>query len=449
MHLLEKRATLHLGALIVCLVPATLGAQPTAPGPEPGARLTVYLMTMGPGDAVWEKFGHNAIWIRDSTTGLDAAYNWGLFDFDDADFIPRFLKGSMRYWMGGYEGRATVNAYASYDRSVWAQELTLTPAQKEQLLAFVRWNAMPENRYYHYDYFRDNCSTRVRDALDRVLGGQIRAALDTTPTGTTYRWHTRRLTQGSLPVYTGMDVVLGPHGDHSLSAWEEAFLPMSLRDRIRPLTVRGADGAATPLVRQEIELFTASRLPEPERPANLLPGFLGMGVLLGGLFAYSAHLLAQGRKSGGFGVVALGSVWSLFAGMAGVVMTLSWLLTDHFFMYRNENLLQLSPLSLVLVPLLISVGLGGRRATLTWRVSAAIAAMSLLGLLVQLAPGLDQTNGEVIALALPVHLGVALGARLLATARHSFAAGVDLLADGNVGLVPMAAGARESITPSS
>jgi hypothetical protein len=449
MHLFRKRAALRLGALIACLLPAMLGAQPAAAASQPGERLTVYLMTMGPGDAVWEKFGHNAIWIRDSTTGLDAAYNWGLFDFDDADFIPRFLKGSMRYWMGGYEGRATVNAYASYDRSVWAQELALTPAQKEQLLAFVRWNALPENRYYHYDYFRDNCSTRVRDALDRVLGGRIRAALDTTATGTTYRWHTRRLTQASLPVYTGMDIVLGPHGDHTLSAWEEAFLPMSLRDRIRPLTVEGADGVATPLVLQEVELFTASRLPEPDRPANLLPGFLAIGVLLGGLFAYSARILAEGRKPGRFGVAALGSLWSLFAGVAGLVMLLSWMLTDHFFMYRNENLLQLSPLSLLLVPLLISLALGGRRSTLTWRISAFVAAMSLVGLLLQLAPGLDQTNGEVIVLALPVHLGVAWGTRLLARARHSLASGVDPVADGSVGLVPMAAGARAPITPSS
>jgi len=248
------------------LLPTLVGAQPAlrdtrtdaAAAAEPGATLSVYLMTMGPGDAVWEKFGHNAIWIRDSTKGLDAAYNWGLFDFDDVDFVPRFLKGSMRYWMGGYAGGPTVEAYAGYNRSVWAQELALTPAQKQQLLEFVQWNAQPENRYYLYDYFRDNCSTRVRDAIDRVLGGQLRAVLDTISTGTTYRWHTRRLTQGSLPVYAGMDIVLGPKGDHSLSAWEEAFLPMSLRDYIRPLTVAAPGGGSIPLVREEVELFAAT-----------------------------------------------------------------------------------------------------------------------------------------------------------------------------------------------
>ena len=422
-----------LGALLACSVSGFAGAQApdaagrpgTSPstGPamptssEPGSSLSVYLMTMGPGDAVWEKFGHNAIWIRDTTRGLDVAYNWGLFDFDDADFIPRFLKGSMRYWMGGYAGAETVNAYASYDRSVWAQELALTPAQKLELLEFVRWNALPENRYYHYDYFRDNCSTRVRDAIDRVIGGRLRATLDTMATGTTYRWHTRRLTQGSLPVYTGMDIVLGPRGDRPISAWEEAFLPMSLRDHIRTVSIAGPAGASIPLVRGEAELFEASRVPEPSRPAKLMPGFLAAGVFFAGLFVYCARLTAQGRRAGRIGMSALGATWSLLAAVIGTVMVLSWTSTDHVFMYRNENLLQLSPLSFALVPLLITVGLAGRRIDLTARVALVIAGLSLLGLVLQALPALDQVNGEVIALALPMHLGIAWGTWLLASAR--------------------------------
>ena len=153
----SRRARVILGALLTFSLSSAGSAQAPAPAEraatsglgatvadvttEPGANLSVYLMTMGPGDAVWEKFGHNAIWIRDTTRGLDVAYNWGLFDFDAVDFYPRFLKGSMLYSMGGYAGVETVNAYASYNRSVWAQELALTPAQKQELLDFVRWNA--------------------------------------------------------------------------------------------------------------------------------------------------------------------------------------------------------------------------------------------------------------------------------------------------------------------
>jgi len=101
------------------------------------------------------------------------------------------------------------------------------------------------------------------------------------------------------------------------------------------------------------------------------------------------------------------------------VMVASWLLTDHVFMYRNENLFQLSPLSFALIPLLVSVGLSGRRSALAWRLAAVVAALSVLGLLLQLIPGLDQGNGQIIALALPVHLGVAWGTRMLASSARA------------------------------
>src|SRR5688500_10567181 len=138
------------------LLATSLAAAQTR-APEPASSLTVYLVTMGHGDAMWEKFGHNAIWFRDTTSGLDVAYNWGIFDFDDAEFIPRFLKGDMRYQMDGFDGTPMIAFYAEGDRSVWAQELELTPTQKQELLTFARWNARPENRYYRYDYCRDNC----------------------------------------------------------------------------------------------------------------------------------------------------------------------------------------------------------------------------------------------------------------------------------------------------
>lgn len=417
-------AALRRCLILASLAPALAAGQPPArsparstpaPAATPAENLRVYLMTMGPGDAVWEKFGHNAVWIRDTTRGLDVAYNWGLFDFNDADFLPRFLKGSMRYWMGGYPGERTVEAYASYNRSVWAQELSMTPAEKQALLEFVQWNERPENRFYHYDYFRDNCSTRVRDALDRALGGRVRAALDTVATGTTYRWHTRRLTEGSLPVYVGMDVVLGPSGDRPISAWEEAFLPMLLRDHLRKVRVVGPTGATEPLVIDETQLFVATRPPEPDAPSNRLPAFLVAGVLLGGLFGI---LGTRSSRPARIGATVAGGLWSVTAGLVGTVMALSWALTDHIFMYRNENLLQLSPLSLLLAVMLPGLFLSGRRSKLVWRLSAAIAALSILGFALQGLPAFDQANGQIIALALPAHLGVAWAAYVLATRRQ-------------------------------
>src|SRR4051812_34673453 len=166
-----------------------------SPANAPGSGLTIYLLTMGPGDQVWEKFGHNAIWIHDAANRTDIAYHWGLFDFADKEFVPRFILGRMRYSMGAFDFNETVNAYRQTNRMVWAQQLNLTPAQKQKLADFVAWNILPENRFYHYDYFRDNCSTRVRDALDGALGGVIRRATGDVKSHSTYRSHTARLTQ--------------------------------------------------------------------------------------------------------------------------------------------------------------------------------------------------------------------------------------------------------------
>ena len=133
-------------------------------------------MTMGPGEQVWERFGHNAIWIHDAVAGTDIAYNYGLFDFHQQDFLPRFIRGQMWYWMAGFPAQPYVQTYVRANRSVWLQQLDLPPAARLELQRFLEWNARPENRFYHYDYYKDNCSTRVRDALDRVIGGRIQAA---------------------------------------------------------------------------------------------------------------------------------------------------------------------------------------------------------------------------------------------------------------------------------
>ncbi|HEY7568285.1 MAG TPA: DUF4105 domain-containing protein, partial [Gemmatimonadaceae bacterium] len=139
-------------AISLTLHVPTLHAQVAPPD---SAALGVWLMTMGPGDAVWERFGHNAIRIRDERTGDDRVYNWGMFSLEQSGFILQFLRGRMRYWMASEDAALTVEAYRQHNRSVTIQELNLTGAQKVALYAFVQRTELPENRFYDYDYFRD------------------------------------------------------------------------------------------------------------------------------------------------------------------------------------------------------------------------------------------------------------------------------------------------------
>jgi hypothetical protein len=401
----SRTSLLVLGFLAV-FVNVTLAqnrppVRPSAPPPD----LTVYLMTMGPGKAVWERFGHNAIWIHDPARGTDKAYNYGLFDLRQEKFLVRFLQGRMWYWMQGFPAESYVQLYRRANRSVWIQELEMSPEAKQELQEFLVWNELPENRFYHYDYYRDNCSTRVRDALDRALGGRIKDYAGTLATGTTYRFHTQRLTANDPLVYTGLLLALGQPVDREISAWEEMFLPLALRDHIRHITVRGADGAQVPAVRSERTLFESTEKPPPQAPPFWLPAYVALGIAVA---AGAVGLARAGRTSGAArrGFMALCGGWSLLAGIFGLVLAGLWAFTDHAAAYQNENLLQLNPLQLVLFPMLLrSTSLSSRPV---W-VAAFLAALSLAGLLLKLVPGFYQVNGDIIGLTLPIHIGVAAG----------------------------------------
>jgi len=415
-------ALLPIGCALLLAAAPPLAAQvgDTLPGGS-GESLSVVLLTVGPGEAIWEKFGHNAIWIRDPGTGTDVAYNWGMFEFAAEDFLPRLVKGEMLYWMAGYDAGATIAAYERARRDVYAQELFLTPGQKLELVRLLRETDTDQNRFYAYDYYLDNCSTRVRDALDQVLGGRVRAALGGLETELTWRDHARRILRTTLWAYLGMELALGSPTDRTITAWEEAFLPLRLMDRLRAVEVPDGSGGEVPLVVREVQLVDGGRPPTPDKPPSWMGWFLVAGALGGLLMALPAWTSPQGARGGlGRGAAVLAAGWSLVAGMAGLLLLLAWLFTDHTFWFRNENLLQTSPLSLLLVPALAASALG--RPLPRWGsvVAGGVLGLSLLGFLAQALPGLDQVNGEIIAFALPMHLAVAWLA--LHARRHGSAA---------------------------
>ena len=389
-------------------VPAPAREVPPAAATGPGSQLTVTLITFGVGEAVWERFGHNALWIHDAGSGQDVAYNWGVFAFDAPDFYKRFLVGDPRYWMEGEDAYAMISAYHNAGRPITLQTLNLTPAQALALRDFVEHNALEENKYYRYDYFRDNCSTRLRDALDRVLTGALRRATDTIQTTLTYRGESVRLTEGDVPVQTGIEIALGRGADTPLTAWESFFIPMRLRDAARVVTIPGTDGARVPLVASERVMSPSSgtsRIVEPRSAPdhtkrNLFAGLAAAVVLL--LF----RSLPRSQRWATWIVGILGMVWSLLCGTLGLALLLAWVATKHVFWAQNENLLLLSPLSLLLVVLVPLALLAGRAVGRTRLVAGIVAGLGLLALALALLPG-GQPNLDIVALFLPMHLALA------------------------------------------
>jgi hypothetical protein len=395
------------GAIMLALTLGGIPASAQTPAREPGSELTISLVTMGPGKYVWERFGHNAIRVTDASTGADTTYNYGMFDFGHENFFRNFASGRMDYWMEGHDANREIRSYMQANRSVWVQVLNLTPAQRVELRDFLLWNARPENRFYRYHYYYDNCSTRVRDALDRVLGGAIERATDHAASGATFRSHSRRLTENNAFIYTGIYIGLSRPTDREITQWEEMFLPLALRERVRAITVADENGVQQPLVLSEETLFLSTDEQPPDAPPRWWPRYLALGLALGAILALAGR--RRGTSRGARALFAVvGTLWSLVAGIAGVALAYLWFFTDHVTSYANENLLHFSPLSLALVILIPLAARGAGSGAAARRVALAVAVLSLIGFVMKVIPG-SQVNGEIIALALPTHLGLLAG----------------------------------------
>ena len=407
---------------------ATPAPQSPVPSPQsPGSDLTIYLITMGVGEEIWERFGHDGIRIVDATTGTDTVYNWGTFDMSQPNFIQRFMTGNTQYWMQGDGMAETMTRYRYLNRSVWVQELDLTPAERLSLKEFIAWNARPENLYYRYDYYNDNCATRVRDVLDRLLGGQVKERLSTRLTTTTYRFHTQRSLQWDRPVALGTDIGLGELADVPLTEWQAAFLPAELREFVRGVQVRRADGSVRPLVKSEATLFAAQRPELPPTPPDVMIRNLLIGLAIAAALFLSAFAARGGARLPRITFVTLATLWTAINGLLGVILIIGWTATRHVFMVRNENVLQFDPLALalaVVLPLAIS---WGKALNAARTLSMVVLVIAIVGLAIQVLPWFNQTNGQVIALTLPAHLALAWAVRALTGApefspRHSGAA---------------------------
>lgn len=354
--------------------------------PADGAE--AWLVTFGPGEIYWERFGHNAIWLREPAAGLDHTFNFGYFDFEQDDFFLRFMRGRMLYFSVAQAAGREFEFYSGDNRSIRAQKLELSPAQYLKLRDYLLNDIRPENRDYRYDYYLNNCSTRIRDVLDLALDGALSSRSRNMPADMNFREHTRRLTQMEFWYYLGLEIGLGYPVDRDITRWDEMFIPMVVADEIAALSL-DANEAGTPLVSIDTMLF-AGALPEPgTAPTGVWHRYLLLGLLVTGLAWLSGKFMPPVWQEG------LSQAWVLNSTIFGIILTTLWLMTDHEVTRPNANLLLFNPLVvLAFIPALRRVG----AAVL---VVGTVVAYGLL-----LFPRY-QYNLDVLALVTPINLAVA------------------------------------------
>lgn len=392
--------TLLLALLLSVLLPAAHASVANAPG----ANLQVSLITYGPGKTYWERFGHDAIELRDSASGEAINFNYGVFDFDERHFFLNFARGRMHYLMDAGFSNLDQSYYVEAGRSVTRQQLALTAEQAGALRDFLLWNLRPENAGYNYDYYADNCTTRVRDALNKALGGVLKTRLGARAGGMTFRQQTVRLMSAQPWLMLLMDLGLGPYADQPLSAWQESFLPEVLQMQLREVRVDDGHGGLQPLLQSE-QLVSPNRLDVPPVAAP----DLRLPLALAGLLL--AALIVVSRRWWPTGYALLGTLYLCAAGVIGLVLLALWTLTTHHSAWSNANLLLFNPLAFLLLPTLWR----SRRGFAASRIMDGVIALQLLAILIavllHLLPGIVQQNQPWLLFALPCWLALAWSLR--------------------------------------
>jgi hypothetical protein len=205
----------------------------------------IELVTMGIGGLIWERHGHIALCVHYDDPRDDRCYNYGIGDFHHpVDMGLGFLRATGAFWVGKSTVGEMLSIYQYTDRTIWIQPLPLTQAQKRQVIDKLEHDILEPNRYYAYDHFWDNCTTRVRDVIDDAVGGKLKAMdYGTDPAATdgsapetrTFRDLAREGFYGMPLILLGTDVVMGRVTDRVPSYYERMFLPQYLREAVARL----------------------------------------------------------------------------------------------------------------------------------------------------------------------------------------------------------------------
>ncbi len=388
--------------VLVCVALLTVcaSAQSPAPAGTPLIRADVpriSLVTFGPGPQIWARFGHNAIrvtWPEDSLYGdSDRLYNFGYFDFDEPGFYWNYATGNMQYYAVAENPARAFVYYRGLGRSIREQALAVNPEQAVTIAAELERLIQPGQRRYPYDYFFNNCSTRVRDVLNDALGGRLYQQYQPLPAAHTLRWEALRMVQDDLLLYLGLHIGLGRTADQPINQWQAGFLPGILADQINTAnqTPNGNELARTD------QLIADGRATAMSfQPRYLSMGLLGLLTVLIILLPAAGGLAGSQARRRWWSLSGL-RAWLILSGLAGLLLLFLWLLSEHQAAWRNANLLLLLPTNLLLLRL---------RDSGLERLAAWLIPTALLGaLLLKLFPG-AQFNTDLWLWLAPAQLSV-------------------------------------------
>lgn len=301
---------------------------------QDSSRLRISLLTCTPGEELYSIFGHSAIRVIDSNSVTDYVYNFGTFNFDDEGFYLKFLRGKLNYMLSLDHFEDFKNDYIAQNRGITEQVLIFSGEEKLHIRNALNENLKEENKYYLYNFFLDNCTTRLRDII--VKNHQPIPVLPyAMPAGSTFRDGLHKYQDLSDRPWTklGMDLLLGTPADDVMTPAQQAYLPDNLMYSLDSVT-------NTPIVSSSQKLFPISSKENSKVIFTPLV-FFSLLLIVFVFLSVSNNIFLKKIIAG------LDGFLFFTVGLFGIIFVVMWVATDHYMMKNNYNLLWAWPMHIV------------------------------------------------------------------------------------------------------
>lgn len=295
----------------------------------------ISLITCRPGDEIFNSWGHTGVRVYDPSNNIDHVFNYGMFSFKEPNFLAKFLKGKLLYWVDTESFKAFYHKYEYEKRSIIEQKINLDDAQKKKIFQALNKNLRAENRKYLYDFFFDNCSTRPRDIILKQLSLKTNIK---DPTDQTFRELLDPYILHKPWIDWGIDLIIGSIADQTANISESMFLPEQLMKRFDEIQMSNKSLVS------ETQLLIDHEAANVKRKKSTLfkPLYLMLLLLFFEVYLFTKRKEKRKPKW----LSAYDILWYLIFGISSLLIAFMWFGTDHIATKNNLNLLWLNPLFL-------------------------------------------------------------------------------------------------------
>lgn len=296
--------------------------------------MRVSLLTCTPGDELYSIFGHSALRVIDSSSVTDYVYNYGTFNFDDEGFYLKFIRGKLLYYISVAELGDFIYEYQMTNRGIREQVLNLSAEEKMKIQRLLSENLKEENKFYKYDFFLDNCTTRLRDMIVSVKTPHpsLPAVM---PVNTTFRNAIHQYLDAGKQYWSklGIDILLGAPTDALMTVSQQQFLPDNLMISLD--STKNVE-----IVQRADQLYT------PTSKSTSNDWFTPL-VFFSLLFSLFLFLSLANNKYTSMALSGLDGLIFFLAGLLGIVLIFMMTATDHSMTKNNFNIFWAWPTHLI------------------------------------------------------------------------------------------------------